>query len=381
MIRKHIAMKAPNKYVTKTTASFSSRLKTALLSLIVLLFITPSIEAQDNQYSQFTMLPMYYNPGYTGLEQGMRAKFAYRRQWVKMPQDFKAMNFNMDIAARGIPGSGGLGIMFDSHNEGGGLIKKNSFALNLAVRIPIMDNVISQLGISAIFVQKYIDWTRLVFSDQLDENYGNIYTSDFIPPSSNKVNYPDFSIGGLFRFKRDAGKESVVIGTFGLGIHHLFEPNESWISLESKLPVKFVGVMDFQIQPDDNSKAARTGFKYNPAFIYMNQGGMDTWSVGMNVYKFPMYVGLWYRTSELQFMNNDALIVLLGVNTNFGGDARMKIVYSYDVMLTDLTKATGGSHEITLIFEMDAMKLFGDNRGRNSGRMAKFGKDIECSPF
>jgi hypothetical protein len=94
-----------------------------------------------------------------------------------------------------------------------------------------------------------------------------------------------------------------------------------------------------------------------------------------------MYVGLWYRSSELQFMNNDALIVLLGVNTNFGGDARMKIVYSYDVMLTDLTKATGGSHEITLIFEMDAMKLFGDNRGRNSGRMAKFGKDIECSPF
>ena len=380
MIRKHIAMKAYGDYVKKMTAHLSGRLKVVLLSLIMMLFITPQGEAQDNQYSQFTMLPIYYNPGYTGMEQGMRAKFAYRRHWVKLPHDFKAMNFNMDIAARGIPGSGGLGFMVDSHNEGGGLIKKNSFGLNLAVRIPIMDNVVSALGMSAIFTQKYIDWSRLIFSDQLDENYGNIYTSDFVPPSSNKVNFPDFSVGGIFRFKRDAGKDSEVIGTFGLAIHHLFEPNESFLSLESNLPAKFVGTIDFQIQPVQNSKASMYGFKYNPAFIYMNQAGMDSWSIGMNVYKFPLYVGLWYRSSEFQFLNNDALIVLLGLNTNFGGDIRMKLVYSYDVMLTDLTKATGGSHEITLIFEMDDARLFGETRRANS-RQAKFGKDIECSPF
>jgi type IX secretion system PorP/SprF family membrane protein len=374
-------MKALVKYVVIRSARPPGRLRAVLLSLIVFLFIAPSAEAQDNQYSQFTNLPIYYNPGYTGLEQGMRAKFAYRRQWVKMPNDFKAMNFNMDIAARGIPGSGGLGIMFDSHNEGGGLIKKNSFGLNLAVRIPIMENVISQLGMSAIFVQKYIDWSRLIFSDQLDENYGNVYTSDFVPPSSNKVNFPDFSVGGIFRFKRDAGKESTVVGTFGFAIHHLFEPNESFIGLESKLPVKFVGSLDFQVAPDESAKNSSRGFKYNPAIIYMNQGGMDSWSVGMNVYKFPLYVGLWYRSSEFQFLNNDALIVLLGINTNFGGDARMKLVYSYDVMLTDLTKATGGSHEITLIFELDDMKMFGAESGRRPGRMDTMGRDIECSPF
>ena len=374
-------MKALIKYVINRTAILSSRLKIALLSLVILLFIAPTLVAQDNQYSQFTNLPIYYNPAYTGAEQGMRAKFAYRRQWVKMPNDFKAINFNMDVAARGIPGSGGLGIMFDSHNEGGGLIKKNSFGLNLAVRIPLMENVISQVGISAIFVQKYIDWSRLIFSDQLDENYGNIYTSDFAPPSSNKVNYPDFTIGGIFRFKRDAGKESTVIGTFGLAMHHLFEPNESFISLESNLPIKFVGSIDFQVQPDEGAKNSERGFKYNPAIIYMNQGGMDSWSIGMNVYKFPLYVGLWYRSSEFQFMNNDALVVLMGINTNFGGDARMKIVYSYDVMLTDLTKATGGSHELTLIFEMDDMKIFGSEGPRHSSRMDKMGRDIECSPF
>lgn len=373
-------MKAPGMNIKKAKR-FSRHLKTGILSLVALLLFSTPAKTQDHQYSQFTMIPIYYNPAYTGLEMGMRAKLDYRRQWVKMPHDFKSMNFNLDLAARGIPGSGGIGIMFDSDNEGGGLIKRNSFGIDLAARIPVMDNVITQLGIQASFVQKYIDWTRLVFSDQLDENYGNIYTSDFTPPSTNKVNFPDFAIGGLLRFKRDAGKESEVIGTFGLAIHHLFEPNESFISQESKLPIKFVGTMDFQIQQMEGSRGGGNGFKYNPAFIYMNQAGMDSWSIGMNVYKFPLYVGVWYRSSEFQFLTNDAIIVLLGLNAEFGGDVRMKLVYSYDMMLTELTKATGGSHEITLIFEMDDVKLFGSGPGWNNSRMQQFGKDIECSPF
>jgi len=145
-------MKTPGKN-HKRTGKSSFLQKTGLLAFIVLVFISPEIKAQDHQYSQFTTVPLYYNPAYTGLAQGMRATFDYRRHWVKMPNDFKSMNFNMDIAARGIPGSGGLGLMFDSNNEGGGLIKRNSFGLSLAVRIPIMDNVISQLGMSANFVQ------------------------------------------------------------------------------------------------------------------------------------------------------------------------------------------------------------------------------------
>lgn len=375
-------MKAPIEYFQRKTCSKRTCLKALLMFMVILLFIFPEAKTQDVQFSQFTNLPLYYNPAYAGLAQGMRAKFAYRRQWVKMPEDFKAMNFNMDIAARGIPGSGGIGLMFDSSNEGGGLIKRNSFGLNLAVRIPIMQDMISQFGISASFVQKHIDWTRLVFSDQLDENYGNIYTSDFVPPSSNKVNYPDFGIGGVFRFAQDAGKDSEVIGTFGFAVQHVFEPNESFINLESKLPVKIVATVDFQIQQSDNSRGYNDrGFKFNPAIIYMNQAGMDSWSVGLNVYKQPIYVGVWYRNSEFQFLDNSALIIMLGLNTNFGDNARMKFVYSYDAMLTDITKATGGSHELTLIFELDEMHLFGNSRGGFSPRSKNNYRDLECSPF
>lgn len=378
-------MKAPEEYYQKKSVTTIGRLKVLLVSLVILFFIIPEAVTQDHQFTQFTNLPLYYNPAYTGLARGMRAKFAYRRQWVKMPHDFKAMNFNMDVAARGIPGSGGMGLMFDSSNEGGGLIKRNSFGLNLSVRIPIMQSMISQFGISASFVQKYIDWTRLVFSDQLDENYGNIYASGFSPPSSNKVNYPDFAIGGVFRFAQDAGEDSEVIGTFGFAVQHVFEPNESFINLESKLPVKIVATVDFQIQQSDRVRGFHNneGFKFNPAIIYMNQAGLDSWSVGLNIYKQPLYVGVWYRNSEFQFLNNDALIVMLGLNTNFGDNTRMKLVYSYDIMLTDITRATGGSHELTLIFELDEMHLFGNSSRNNFGnfRNNSMPRALECSPF
>lgn len=374
-------MKKPAKYFTASKHKF----RTILLSHIFLLFIIPELGAQDHQFSQFTNLPLYYNPAYTGLAKGMRAKFAYRRQWVKMPQDFKAMNFNMDIAARGIPGSGGMGLMFDSSNEGGGLIKRNSFGLNLSVRIPIMQSMVSQLGISASFVQKYIDWTRLVFSDQLDESYGNVRPSEFVPPSSNKVTYPDFAVGGIFRFAADAGKENEVIGTFGFAIHHVFEPNESFINMESNLPIKVVASADFQFQQSDRARYRneRGGFKYNPALIYMSQAGLDSWSIGLNIYKHPLYVGMWYRNSEFQFLDNDALVVLLGLNANMGDNVRMKLMYSYDIMLTEITRATGGSHELTLIFEMDEMRLFGNSGGNSFGnrRMGNMPRALECSPF
>jgi hypothetical protein len=63
------------------------------------------LKAQDPLFSQFYNNPIYYNPGYIGLNQGVRTRFNYRDQWTGLPVDFKTYNFSMDIAERAIPGS------------------------------------------------------------------------------------------------------------------------------------------------------------------------------------------------------------------------------------------------------------------------------------
>lgn len=62
------------------------------------------LKAQDPLFSQFYNNPIYYNPGYIGLNAGIRTRFNYRDQWTGLPVDFKTYNFSMDIAERAIPG-------------------------------------------------------------------------------------------------------------------------------------------------------------------------------------------------------------------------------------------------------------------------------------
>ncbi len=74
---------------------------------------------------------------------------------------------------------------------------------------------------------------------------------------------------------------------------------------------------------------------------------------------------------------------MLGLNTNFGDNARMKLVYSYDIMLTDITRATSGSHELTLIFELGEVHLFGNSSRNSFGnfRNNSMPRALESSPF
>ena len=50
-------------------------------------------KAQDPNFSQHFNAPIYYNPAYTGLTTGLRARFLYRDQWPSLPVDYKAYHF------------------------------------------------------------------------------------------------------------------------------------------------------------------------------------------------------------------------------------------------------------------------------------------------
>ena len=148
------------------------------------LFLFSSVRGQDPNYSQFFSTPLYYNPAYTGINTGVRARFSFRDQWPNLPVDFRSYYFSADLGDRNLPGSGGLGLIVNSNNEGIGFIKDLSVGLSVGVRIPITAALVSQVGIKAAVVQKSLNWDDFVFSDQLSEKYGNIYQSAFIPPNS-----------------------------------------------------------------------------------------------------------------------------------------------------------------------------------------------------
>ena len=76
-------------------------------SLLLNFLFTSGIYAQDFDFSQWYNNPTYYNPAYVGLTAGLKARFTYRRQMVKIPASFRTYSFSADLAGRNLPGAGG----------------------------------------------------------------------------------------------------------------------------------------------------------------------------------------------------------------------------------------------------------------------------------
>lgn len=369
-------------------------MKTIRIYLLIILaaLVSGLAQAQDPLFSQFYNNPIYYNPGAVGLTPGLRARFTVRDQWPQLPADLRNYTFSMDFAERDIPGSGGLGLMVMSDNAGSGYLKTSTVGLSTAVRVAVQNNMVAQVGIMTSFVQKRLNWDNLVFTDQLDPVYGNIYESSFQNPTTGNVVYPDFSTGGVFRFTESSNTFSAIQGTFGLAVHHLFRPNESFLGLTSPLPRKLAitGDFVFEIAGDsdgpyfqrENSKGT---FKFNPGFIYESQADFKTYMVGVNILKSSIYSGVWFRNRTSELAKSNDLIFMLGINAPFTDQTRMKLNYSYDFILTEVRTAAGCSHEISITIELDDFNMF--NRSKKSGgfgfstRSRRTMNELQCSPF
>lgn len=326
------------------------------------------VQSQDPNYTQFFSNPLYYNPAYTGLYTGIRARFAFRDQWPALPYDFKAYHFDADLGDRNLPGSGGIGIFLNSDNEGIAFIKNLNLGLSLAVRIPFTALSVGQLGIKASWLQKSVNWDDFIFTDALSERYGNIYQSDFIRPEQNVINMPDFGVGGLVQFGNETGS---MTSTVGFAVDHLFEPDQSFLqTAKAPLPRKWVAHLDaiFAIGPTSGLNQLVSGaLKLNPGIIFQSQGGLNSIQAGLNLSKFGINLGIWYKGAFGSY-SNGALAFLAGYGMHLMDDLDVKFAYSYDMQMTGALQGTGGAHEITLILDLKSDGIL-SGKSRSGSRM------------
>lgn len=326
-----------------------------LFAVILFCCFTFSTYGQDANSSQFFSNTMYYNPAYTGLNLGMKVKLNARKFWMNVPGDNYNANFSMDIADRNLPGAGGIGLLFNQSSEGYGAFKTMNIGLLPAVRIPLSENVIIQFGAMIGVLTKQVSWDgNFVAPDQITAQWGYIGESSFSPPSRDKVVSPDFSAGLILQFQG-----SNMVGTFGAAAHHLFEPNQSFYNYESRLPRKYVGHFDmvFSVENHDGFYENKKSFKINPGIIYQQQAAVNQINAGLNFYMSHVYIGAWYRNEIMNASKYSDLILLAGLNIPMVDDTRVKIIYTYDFSLSDLSRTTGGTHEISLVFELDNVRL------------------------
>ena len=104
------------------------------------------------------------------------------------------------------------------------------------------------------------------------------------------------------------------------------------------------------------------------AMNFQKQGKFYQSDLGVYYYKDPLIFGLWYRGIPLATSQaGDAIIGLLGIKTN-----SLSIGYSYDFTISNLISASGGAHEISLIYEFNNLSI---------GAQKKRVRAIPCPEF
>lgn len=336
--------------------------------IIVSLLCGSQVFAQDPNYSQFYNNPIYYNPAMTSINNGMTLRLNARNLWGPIPGRFNT--FSCSGEAQTVYKMG-LGVTAYSDVAGEALLRTTGGYLTYSYRPVDMKNFILQAGVSGGFINKNIDWSRLTFSDQLDETQGNIYTSAFNPPSYNSVSYADFSAGLVVRFNGSAQRSRTAFkrfsSTIGGSVHHLSEPKDAFLGDNEQLPMKLV--------IHNSNNLLFNDIIVSPGVTYEQQSEFQTFTMGVNVVNKPFTFGLWVRnrTAAFRAKQYDSYIVTMGLNLPSKRNMQWRVMYSFDFTVSRLKTSSYGSHELSLVFDFGDKVLF---RGAASERNIR--RRYEC---
>jgi type IX secretion system PorP/SprF family membrane protein len=309
------------------------------LILLGLFYVSFHSMAQDPTFTQFYSNPVYLNPALAGSSGCPRIALNYRNQWPQLTGNYITYAAAYDSYAKNL--SGGVGIMAMHDQQGQGTIQTSMIAGTYSYYLKVNRKFRIMFGGQAAYFQKYLDWSKLTFGDQIDPRRGFIYQTGDVPRGNGSHGFFDVS-AGMVGFTKNF--------YFGVAGHHLNRPDESMILGDSRLPIRVTGHMGANIKLGQRGRYS-SSTTLMPNVIYQYQNGFQQFNIGAYLKYESFTIGAWYR-------NRDAFIVSLGITTE-----KFRIGYSYDLTVSQLGGVSGGSHEISMGINLKCKKRIKDFRG------------------
>ena len=316
------------KYIFQRKAQFIAFF---LISLCIYL----SADGQAVELSQYWTAPLYVNPALAGISYGPRASANYRNQWPELGSGFNGGFTTYMVGVDGyIPKAhSGLGILYVGDYTAGGLLAKNTITLSYAFQIKLSHKVGMRIGVEGSFIQQHINWDQLQFYDMINPYTGFSVPTNEPPPGKLSTYRGDAGAGILFFSDKVYG---------GFAVRNLVAPNESFFqSGNASTPFRLTAHLgsNFEIKKQRNR---RYNIFVSPNVLIANQGRDVQFNAGMMTGIGMFYFGPWFRYA---FKNPDAFIMVVGIKKG-----KIRFGYSYDVTVSRLAGKTGGSHELSLVF-------------------------------
>jgi type IX secretion system PorP/SprF family membrane protein len=310
--------------------------KNALIAFFVLVGVF-SGNAQDPIFTQYNFSPLQINPAFAGISKSPQFYANYRNQWpefdtyttyaVSYDQGFDRMN-------------SGVGVYVMADDAGDGTIRNTQVNVMYSYRVEIDRQSNIRFGLEAGWTNSRLNWSKLIFFDQLDPQFGAIgsngvpFPSNESPPLSANLNhsYLDVSAGILYYNTEYFG---------GISFKHINSPDYSYFgdnrNINANLPLRTSIILGYQYTVLRGNNA-HYGNYIIPSLLYVRQGDFSQLNAGATFNLNQLILGGHFRLSG---ENGDAVIANVGWRYN-----NIRFGYSYDFTISGLGFNVGGSHEI-----------------------------------
>ncbi|MEN9447445.1 MAG: hypothetical protein RJA25_735 [Bacteroidota bacterium] len=321
-------------------------LKRFFVSTLLLFAVLSISKAQDPTFAQFYQFRTYLNPAATGSEKGLNVAMIYKNQWNYVPGGFNTYGIAVDVQSARI--SSGIGVTAYRDVEAK-ILQSNYVGLSYAYIARISKNINLHIGINGAFINKSLDRSRLIFTDQLDPEVGVVPGGSSANVVLRKVNLFDLDAGLLLRFRYDINKHPVH-NSLGFAVHHLTRPDESFQNISTKIPMRFTVTYGAMFPVSRGKYKRNIDFYISPVFKFDYQGKLQVYNAGMFSTFKPVYAGVMYQLNKFSNNSTHGLIFVGGVDWDLGPDNFMtlNVGYSYQLDFTGVTSKSKGQHEVTI---------------------------------
>lgn len=328
-----------------------------LLSILAIVLLGRSMNAQDPQLSQFHAAPQYLDPALAGNTVQDRIALNYRLQWPGIQSGFETYAAAYDHNFAG--GNSGIGGMIMRDVAGTNGLAFTSMSLSYSYEARIHRKRALRFGLRMGYVLRQWSTGAYIFSDQILRDNA---TRTIEAGMMDNTSYLDISSGALYYTEQFWA---------GISVNHINRPQHSlFLDGEARLAMRTAVHGGYRF-PLDGSNFERSKTRLTVATVYKAQNRWDQLDLGAYIDHGRMIGGLWYRglpvanKYEPGYGNHEAVILMAGVQT----EQQLRIVYSYDITVSKLSMQSGGAHEISLVYEW-----------AQQGKKIKY-KEIPCPKF
>lgn len=339
-------------YIQKQISLRLQSISLCVILMMVFLTFLPAKAQGDALLTQYWALPTYYNPGAAGDTDNIRLRGAGRMQWVGIDNAPKTFIAAADMPFR-LFSKQRFGTGLVVQQESMGLFKNLTVNAQIAYKRKIFKGELA-FALQAGFFNEQFNGSEVYIPD--DDNYHDS-NDDAIPRRDVAGNALDLGLGVYFvhpkfrvgvsllhannptvSFDNDSetggSLEGGTVGSDGVRKKYQFTASRTaYFTAESNIPIKNTL---FEVIP---SLIVRSDFTFT-----------DFELTGRVRYNKLFTAGLGYRY-------NDAVSVMLGAEIK-----GIFVGYSYDYHISDISKASSGSHELVAGYNL---KLDFSDKNRN----------------